>query len=383
MCLNAEKIKAVSYAGTLDCLSNCGYCSECYFKKTNQWKVRLHYEHLDNPAMYAVVLTYDKERFGSPLLNYKDVQDYHKRLRKAGYKFRFFTSGEYGEERGRAHYHDLLFGLEPDISLRLYEKKSNGHDVFKSKELSRIWGKGVVYVQRVSGLADLVGYMTKYFNKETFGFSSEAFRAFLSVCANHLEHENRVWFSMDYLYECVKALDDPVRAKRLLDKYRPKHLHSLSLGYDAWLRRIDDYVRDDGIWIGGFLCKAPVSWIKKYCAPLFSADYLRRIEEKGFNLSLSSARELYSFVLRKYCSNPTDQLYREYRKAKGFFHSLDRHLSNIRLPVGRYAGFFFNQYHDMLVDFDIDMEVFDASNRVDNFDHVKYLDILRSKTLEV
>ena len=41
-----------------------------------------------------------------------DLQRFFKRMRKAGFKFRYVASGEYGDKTRRPHFHIALFGLD-------------------------------------------------------------------------------------------------------------------------------------------------------------------------------------------------------------------------------------------------------------------------------
>jgi len=83
-----------------------------------------------------VTLTYaDNEltwKSGQPQLVKKDLQLWFKRLRKAGYKFRYFAVGEYGSHTYRPHYHIIVFGSVP------------------SEQIRKSWGKGLVHIGNVT-----------------------------------------------------------------------------------------------------------------------------------------------------------------------------------------------------------------------------------------
>lgn len=69
-----------------------------------------------------VTLTYDEEHIpdcGS--LRKRDLQLFIKRLRFNLHprKIRYYASGEYGEERGRPHYHLALFGVNPEEEIQV------------------------------------------------------------------------------------------------------------------------------------------------------------------------------------------------------------------------------------------------------------------------
>ncbi len=85
-----------------------------------------------------ITLTYDDEHlpeWGSLVL--RDWQLFVKRLRKKSKPFRFYHCGEYGDQRGRPHYHAILFGLDfPD---QVYEETKNGNKLYSSPTLSDAW----------------------------------------------------------------------------------------------------------------------------------------------------------------------------------------------------------------------------------------------------
>lgn len=95
-----------------------------------------------------VTLTYNKEHYpidGS--VDPRELQLYLKRLRELvkPTKIRFFAVGEYGDKKGRAHYHLALFGLP------------------ECMEVSSAWGKGNVHVGSltVDSAAYIVSYVCK------------------------------------------------------------------------------------------------------------------------------------------------------------------------------------------------------------------------------
>lgn len=95
----------------------CGQCLPCRINKRRVWSTRLWLEtmsHADNMPM--IFLSYDEDHVpraedGSLTLSKRDIQLYVKRLRKAGYKFRYYIAGEYGPQTHRPHYHALFFGV--------------------------------------------------------------------------------------------------------------------------------------------------------------------------------------------------------------------------------------------------------------------------------
>ena len=87
-------------------------------------------------------LTYDDDHL--PLhgqLVKADLQKFFKRLRKAGHRFRYVASGEYGDASRRPHFHIALFGQDFDHD-RVRFGSSNGDSTYTSKTVSRHWHQG-------------------------------------------------------------------------------------------------------------------------------------------------------------------------------------------------------------------------------------------------
>lgn len=98
----------------------CGCCVACRINETTDWSIRALFELHDFDTASFVTLTYNKENYpknGS--LNKVFLQEFydelqHKYKYRYGKKLRFFSCGEYGSTTGRAHYHGIIFGLNPD-----------------------------------------------------------------------------------------------------------------------------------------------------------------------------------------------------------------------------------------------------------------------------
>lgn len=90
----------------------CGKCPACLANQRSEWTFRLQQEAKYSEFSCFVTLTYDEEHV--PLnfsVNKKDVQDFHKRLRKhfPSGDMRFYLVSEYGDHTFRPHYHGLYF----------------------------------------------------------------------------------------------------------------------------------------------------------------------------------------------------------------------------------------------------------------------------------
>lgn len=128
----------------------CARCGFCLATKRSDWSQRLNVEWRYSSHSAFVTLTYANPhlRFDNvsgvprPQLVKADLQKWFKRVRKAGYRFRYYAVGEYGSKTYRPHYHVLLFGNVPEQVLR------------------QTWDKGVIHIGNVTQAS--VGYCCKY-----------------------------------------------------------------------------------------------------------------------------------------------------------------------------------------------------------------------------
>ena len=148
----------------------CGYCLECRLKKARDWATRCFLENKYHKESCFVTLTYNGKnlpyRDGVPSLQYEDIQNFFKRLLKK-YKdlgIKRFWCGEYGEKKGRPHYHAIIYGYKPKDLKKLNRKSNRGYTVYKSKELRSIWGKGHVVIGEVT--TESAGYVARYTMKK-------------------------------------------------------------------------------------------------------------------------------------------------------------------------------------------------------------------------
>lgn len=106
----------------------CRKCWQCCENRVQDWVGRCIAQSKTSTETYSTTLTYGGgDHVRATVLTYSDVQKYFKRLRKAGYKFKYLCAGEYGSTKGRAHWHLILFfeGDAPPHKLR-----ENFHDPF-------------------------------------------------------------------------------------------------------------------------------------------------------------------------------------------------------------------------------------------------------------
>lgn len=102
-------------------LARCQKCWQCKDRKISDWIGRCTAEAKTAVATDCVTLTYAPSAAGSDpvesrVLTLRDVQLFFKRIRKNGHPVRYFVVGEYGHEKGRAHWHCVLFWQSPSFN---------------------------------------------------------------------------------------------------------------------------------------------------------------------------------------------------------------------------------------------------------------------------
>lgn len=145
----------------------CGRCRGCRLEYSRQWAIRCVHEASLYDENIFITLTYDNENLPSDYsVNKEHLQKFFKKLRKAGYKFRYYACAEYGDLNNRPHYHAILFGM--DFKDKILHTKQNGNLLFKSAELQKIWGKGFCLIGHVTfqSCAYVARYVMKKFKND-------------------------------------------------------------------------------------------------------------------------------------------------------------------------------------------------------------------------
>lgn len=158
----------LSVAGTLQLVTiPCGKCVDCRLAYARDWSLRCMHELQTSPAGGCfVTLTYDDARLPADhSLHYEDFQLFMHRVRNRYSDVRFFMCGEYGDDFGRPHYHAILFNLVFDDLVFL--RKEGKIELFKSQELSELWGLGFVSVGAVTRHS--ASYVARYSLKKISG----------------------------------------------------------------------------------------------------------------------------------------------------------------------------------------------------------------------
>ena len=95
-----------------------------------------------------------------------DLQKFFKRLRKAGLKFRYVASGEYGDLSRRPHFHIALFGVDFH-SDRLSFGRSGGDTTYTSATVARHWQFGNHLIGALN--FESAAYIARYILKKIKG----------------------------------------------------------------------------------------------------------------------------------------------------------------------------------------------------------------------
>lgn len=156
---------------------SCGQCIGCRLERSRQWALRCVHEASLHDENCFITLTYDDAHL--PPFNSLDktaFPKFMKRLRKAiaPRRVRFYHAGEYGEARGRPHYHACLFGF--DFADKREWSIRNGFPVWRSTLLESVWTLGQSEIGSVT--FESAAYVARYILKKVLGPESEfAYRA--------------------------------------------------------------------------------------------------------------------------------------------------------------------------------------------------------------
>lgn len=250
----------------------CGKCIQCLTNRSKSWEIRSVFEMLQYPDSCCLTLTYNDENLPKcdknvminddevltiddekrGIINYKDIQDFIKRLRKK-FDFRreikYICGCEYGGSGTlRPHYHILLFGYSPDdISTTKVRRSAKGTILYKSPSLDKLWGKGFVDV----GKADVQSarYISQY-------------------CCKNLLKERK----------CASKYNKKVlKAKNMIAR---ECLHaSIGLGLRQFKRNFRAIINNGVIRYGKFCYSIPKYFIKKLES--FSSELYQNVKQKA------------------------------------------------------------------------------------------------------
>lgn len=153
--------------GDLPVVIPCGNCIGCRIDRTRSWALRCVHESKLHTFNSFVTLTYDDEHLPDDTgIDKTTLQLFFKRLRKAGFSFRYFACGEYGDTSKRPHYHVIFFGEDFHADRRLYKRGPTGN-LYTSDALTKAWGFGHAIIASFS--YQTAAYVASYVVKRRTG----------------------------------------------------------------------------------------------------------------------------------------------------------------------------------------------------------------------
>lgn len=130
----------------------CRVCWQCRERAVSDWVGRCLAEAATSEWTMPLTMTYGPDAgMAAKVITPRDYQLCMKALRNLGLKIRYFGVGEYGEMKGRAHFHCIIFGQngEPPVS------------AFNQRVNEKWWPHGYVWADH-SFQDKAVRYCVKY-----------------------------------------------------------------------------------------------------------------------------------------------------------------------------------------------------------------------------
>lgn len=114
MCLNPSHIWVERGPTHERIPTPCGGCWQCKARRVNDYVGRSLAEASTSQATCAITLTYaPRDDLADKVLTPPHFQAFVRALRKRGHSIRYLVAGEYGDLRGRAHFHAIIFWQSP------------------------------------------------------------------------------------------------------------------------------------------------------------------------------------------------------------------------------------------------------------------------------
>lgn len=152
MCIDATRLRSGVFVA-------CRKCWQCTENRINDYAGRCIAESKFAVKTNAITWTYGRvddqvHHEAAAVLTYSDIQKYVKRLRTAGFPCRYLITGEYGTERGRTHWHGIMFWGDKPPEHKLYERFNGAK-----------WDHGFQWWTEPTFQS--IRYCVKYINKDT------------------------------------------------------------------------------------------------------------------------------------------------------------------------------------------------------------------------
>lgn len=154
----------------------CNSCVGCMNRRTSDWALRCYHESMYWSSTTMITLTYESGYLPpNRSLDKSDLQKFWKRFRqelrrKYGINsIRYFACGEYGEERGRPHYHAVVFGFGFPDKIEVSNNPGAVNRLWESAMLTKIWGMGKCTLSVLGANGAAANYISKYVTKKSYG----------------------------------------------------------------------------------------------------------------------------------------------------------------------------------------------------------------------
>lgn len=174
---SSEGIKLLSGDSSIyNLLLPCGQCVGCRLERSRQWAVRIMHESKMHKSNCFITLTYNSDHCPKDYsLDYSHFQYFMRKLRRMFPEstIRFYMCGEYGEKNNRPHYHACIFGWSPP-DLVLWRSTSQGHRLYRSAVLEKLWEKGFCSVGQLT--FETAAYTARYIMKKRTGQRAVEYR---------------------------------------------------------------------------------------------------------------------------------------------------------------------------------------------------------------
>lgn len=202
----------------------CGKCLSCRKSKAEEWSIRCYLESLGHLNNSFITLTYDDEHNPGTLVK-EHVQKFFKDLRNAGFKFRYFCCGEYGEHTKRPHYHILLFGFFPN-DIIYHSRTQKGSLLYESPLLQKFWPYGFSSIGLLS--PEACCYTARYSMKKIGSYDDYSKEFILMSLRPGLGHK--------YVVEHIDQLldDGQFYLGEFGIKNLPRYVRNILNDYDPW-----------------------------------------------------------------------------------------------------------------------------------------------------
>lgn len=239
----------------------CGYCQGCQLRKAAEWAVRCVHESRYHERNSFLTLTYETKYLPkNSSLCKKDLQDFLKRLRTHLHdtedylkihepyhgpwqppEIKYFACGEYGEAKGRPHYHAVLFGWDFPDRIIVQNNPWAKDPLYESPTLNKLWKWGVCKIGELTQSS--AAYTARYTMKKVYGTESRGMYEDqgkippFNLMSKGIGREYFKEFRTD-MFPCDYVLDPETKARIPVPRFYDKLLAELDAEKAAHIKRM-------------------------------------------------------------------------------------------------------------------------------------------------